>query len=543
MKGYRFWVGVIALVLVGCSNATAAVTQTSAPSTPVPRTPALRFTMLPTWTPVDTPIPVATRTPRKTATPRITSTPLPYIGGNFSTELLVDRPSYTQAAETIDLSTMLYKPSVWSLSTSYTTNFIGYSLTHRSIYGCKLEPSLGADILGLEVEVYKRTLGSTKYDISRFSQAGGLLFASYCTGEGANYTCYTVTPGDEHTACIEATEEVLSSYKLISNPFYNSTVKPLNRWVCQDAAGTIGLCTISYSIPLNALAFTPDGQGWAAGDDGILLHKEGQTWKEVSSPATHPLYDLHFSSASNGWAVGDGAEVLHWDGSHWAEVLPYHGPGEGPGGSTQVLYAVDTDTINDAWMVGVMKGIDGKNRPYALHWNGKDLIEENDFPDCNCGLNAVLIRAKDDLYAAGGSDLGAMIFHWDGSSWTSTYLAGADHLYSLSQAMDGSLWAVGIEVARDQTVARGALFHRDGSQWQRVALPPLTGGIYALSVLSTGQIVVGGDFTALRSGLDWQAISTDIAAYQWIVDVEQDPQGAVWALTRSGNLFQLGINR
>ncbi|HSB66473.1 MAG TPA: hypothetical protein VLD65_07835, partial [Anaerolineales bacterium] len=334
-----------------------------------------------------------------------------------------------------------------------------------------------------------------------------------------------------------------SSYQLVSNPFYASTVKPPNRWACQDAAGTIGLCAISYSVPLNALAFTPDGQGWAAGDDGMLLHRESQAWKEVSNPATHPLYDLHFSSASNGWAVGDGAEVLRWDGSQWIEVLPYHGPGEGPGGSTQILFAVDVDSINDAWMVGVMKGIDGKNRPYTLHWDGKDLVEESAFPDCNCGLNAVLIRAKNDIYAAGGSDLGAMIFHWDGSNWSGMQLTGADHLYILSQAIDGSLWAGGIDVSRDQSDARGALFHWDGSQWQRIALPPLSGGIYALSALSSGQIVVGGDFTAMRNGLIWQAISTDIAAYQWIVDIEQDPQGSVWALTRSGNLFQLSINR
>jgi hypothetical protein len=61
-----------------------------------------------------------------------------------------------------------------------------------------------------------------------------------------------------------------------------------------------------------------------------------------------------------------------------------------------------------------------------------------------------------------------------------------------------------------------------------------------VSVLPDGRVVLGGDFTALRDGLEWQPISTDIAGYQWIMDIEQDPQGKVWALTRSGNLFQLG---
>jgi hypothetical protein len=192
-------------------------------------------------------------------------------------------------------------------------------------------------------------------------------------------------------------------------------------------------------------------------------------------------------------------------------------------------------------MVGSSKGIDGKKSPYALHWDGTDLIEVSDFPVCNCGLSGVLVRAQDDIYAVGGSDLGAIIFHRIGSAWSSTMMPGADLLYALGQAIDGSILAGGIEVERDLLDTRGALFQWDGTQWQRIALPPLTGGIYALSVLPTGQIVVGGEFTALRNGLDWQPIRTDIAGYQWIVDIEQDPQGSVWALTRSGNIFKLGI--
>ena len=235
--------------------------------------------------------------------------------------------------------------------------------------------------------------------------------------------------------------------------------------------------------------------------------------------------------------------MLAWDGKEWSQVLPYHAAGEGPGGSTQVLYAVDAYTVNDAWLVGVMKGIDGKYSPYALHWDGTDLGEENAFPDCNCGLNAVLELSHNDVYAAGGSDLGAMIFHWDGSSWSASLLTGADHLYTLVQSQDGTIWAGGIEVARDQSDTRGVLFRWDGSQWLRVATPPLTGGIYTLNVFPTGELVLGGDFTALRSILDWQSITTDIAGYGWIVDMEQDPQHNLWALTHSGNIFKLELGQ
>jgi hypothetical protein len=503
--------------------------------------------MVPTWTESPTPPRKATPTPGNTSTPLITP------GGpsgslvtttppGASTEILLDRPTNGQLAKPANLISMQYNPAVWTLNSFYPSSLMGYSLSNRLIYGCSLEPSIGKSEVGAEVEQYKRLIGLNNFEIKRFSKAGELLFANYCTGSGEDHTCYQLNPGADHPTCIQTAEEVLATFKLIANPFFGQVISSPNRWICQDQAGTVGLCLISYSVPLNAFAFTSDGQAWAVGDDGILLHREGQVWKEVSSPATHPLYDLSFSSPVRGWAVGAGAEVLQWDGKAWGEAQPYHGPGEGPGGSTQVLYSVDAFSRDDVWMVGAMKDINGKNSPYAIHWNGTSLIEENSFPECNCGLNSVLVRSRDDVFAAGGSDLGAIIFHWDGSAWSSMNLAGADHLYTLSQANDGSIWAAGIEVARDQSDTRGVLFQWNGSQWLRIALPPLTGGIYALSALPTGQIVLGGDFTALRNGFEWQPISTDIAGFQWLVDIAQDPQGNVWALTHSGNIFRLGIS-
>jgi hypothetical protein len=535
---------VVSLLLTGCASSTPTSPPAPSATTAVPASLTPRITMLPTWTPQNTPTPKATSTPRNTSTPR-SAVPGPAIPSPTPPpiELLVDRPTSSQLAKPASLVALQYDPLLWSLNTSYPGDFMGYSLSHRSIYNCQLEPILEPISEGYQVEQYNRPLGATTYQITRLSQEGMLVFAEYCTGEGDDATCYQVNPGDDHDTCTQDAETVLSSYKLVSNPFFGQELTSPDHWTCQNASGTVGLCLISYSVPLNTLAFTPSGQAWVAGDDGLLFRLEGIDWKETSSPTTHPLYDLSFSSQSDGWAVGAGAQALSWDGNEWREVLPYHAPGEGPGGSTQVLYAVDAYTADDAWLVGTMQGIDGKFSPYALHWNGSDLLEENAFPDCNCGLNAVLVLNHDDIFAAGGSDLGAMIFHWDGSSWTSSLVKGADHLYTLVQAQDGTIWAGGIEVARDQSDTRGALFRWDGSQWLRVATPPLTGGIYTLSVLPAGQLVLGGDFTALRIDYSWQPITTDIAGYGWIVDMEQDPQHNLWALTHSGNIFKLELGK
>ena len=529
------------IMLAACSP-TPSASPTLTPSlTTVPNTSTPRIRMLPTWTPSPTPSPRATFTPRPTSTPVFTAVPDISFPIDLSAGLLLDRPTYSQLAKPANLVSMQYDPTIWSLITSYPTNYFGYSLTHRSIYNCSLEPAVGRGVEGYQVEHYSRPLGSSTFEIARVSNDGILLFANYCTGDGESYTCYEMTPGDDHDACTAAAEAVLTTFQVILNPLYGHPVSSPNYWLCQDQAGTSGLCQISYSIPLNTLAFIADGQAWAAGDDGVLLHLVASSWSEVASPTTHPIYDLSFSSPSDGWAVGAGAQVLHWDGNSWTEVLPYHGPGEGPAGSTQVLYAVEAVSAKDAWMVGSMKDINGKTTPYALHWDGTDMVEQNAFPDCNCGLNDLLTLAEDDILAVGGSDLGAIAFRWDGLAWSSMLVPGADVLYTLSMSADGSVWAGGLEIARDQSDTRGALFRWDGTAWQRLAVPLLTGGVYALSVLPTGEIVLGGDFTALRSGLDWQPIITSIAAYGWIVDIEVDPQGNVWALTHSGNLFRLEI--
>ena len=65
---------------------------------------------------------------------------------------------------------------------------MGFSLSNRSIFDCRLEPSVGKGVEGYEVEKYNRPIGSTPYQIARLSQGGELLFANYCTGSDTDYT-------------------------------------------------------------------------------------------------------------------------------------------------------------------------------------------------------------------------------------------------------------------------------------------------------------------------------------------------------------------
>ncbi len=547
MKKFALISSLILWVLSACTASptlqpAASATRLAASATP-------RIQIQPSWTPTVLTPPTYTPEPRRSSTPAPTATspkgvpalvppPVAHIR-----ELLVDRPTHSSLLKPASLVSMAYDPTSWSLGSAYPTTFMGYALTSRSMYGCSLAPVVEPATEGFQVEKFDRPLGATSFEISRMSQNGVLASTAYCTGEGEQRSCYQVSLGTDHEACLKAAEEVLAGYQLITNPFFDQVPSSKTHWTCTDASGAPGLCAISYSIPLNTLAFTNDGGAWAGGDDGVLYQHLGSQWVKAASPASHPIYDLAFSSPQDGWAVGAGAQVLHWDGTAWSEVLPYHAPGEGPAGSTQVLYAVEVRSNKDAWMAGAMTGIDGKTQPYLLHWDGEQLVEPAALPDCICGLNALLSLGVNDLYAVGGSDLGAVSFHWDGSAWSKLPIQGADTLYTLVQSYDGSLWTAGIEVARDRSDTRGAVFYWDGSSWQRVAVPPLTGGIYALALRGNDQLVLGGDFSAMRDAAGWQPVVTDIAGYGWIVDIAADLRGDLWALTRSGNIFKLVTSR
>ena len=535
----------IGLILAGCSRTPAATPTLTAPATQIPASATPRNRMLPTWTPAPTATAKPTSTPQPTSTPFVIIEPDSFLYNTQnvgqSAGLLLDRPTSATLAKPANLVSMQFDPTIWSLNTAYAGEIMGYSISHNVNYGCKLEPTVETSTEGYQVENYTRPLGAISYKINRLSQAGVLVFTDYCAGEGQDATCYRLTPGTDHAACTSDAEAVLGTYQLIPNPFFGDQATSTNKWLCQDQTGAEGICLISYSIPVNALAYTNNGEGWIGGDDGIIFHLTNQTWSKVEAPSSHSIYDLSFTSPTDGWAVGAGAQVLHWDGNTWTEVLPFHGPGEGPGGSTQMLYAVDAISAKDAWMVGYIKGIDGKISPYALHWDGTDMVEESTFPECNCGLNAVLNLGEDNVLAAGGSDLGGVVLRWDGSAWSNTLIQGTDNLYALNQTSDGTVWTAGIEVAHDQSDTRGTLYKLDGTSWQRYSLPPLTGGVYALSVPPSSQIILGGDFTALGSNLAWEPISTSIAGYGWIVDIEINSQGVIWALSHSGNLFKLQI--
>jgi photosystem II stability/assembly factor-like uncharacterized protein len=92
----------------------------------------------------------------------------------------------------------------------------------------------------------------------------------------------------------------------------------------------------------NAIHFVDNNNGWAVGDNGIIIHtNDGENWSTQQTNSAYILTDVFFLNTLEGWAVGSGGTILHTTngGSAWSQ--------EGTGLTASILTAVHfVSTIN-----------------------------------------------------------------------------------------------------------------------------------------------------------------------------------------------------
>ena len=515
---------------------------TATPSlTAIPPSPTREFRLIPSWTPTASPLPSATATPRPTATPNLTLRPYltaqpnytPHSGEGIATPdpqvslSWLDRFSFASDDQPILLFEIHYDPLAWQLESILTAGGVGYQLAHRLIDDCVLSQTTGGNATAeMSVEYEDQTLGNTAYYIGQATLDDELAFVTYCTSYADTPTCFIAYPGESERRCLAEIEGMLAGITFLTNPRY--TAAP-NQWSCRDELGNPGLCQVSYTLPLHAFSLPAEADGWAVGEDGLILRRDGAAWRRENSPATTTLYDVTFIDGEHGWATGLGGLILAWDGASWAVQLPYAAPEAEPDGAARAFYALDFSTLEDGWAAGSAIYPDGAIQALLMHWNGQAWLPVDDLPACQeCALHAVLALSSSDVWVAGGSLDGALLWHWDGNQWSSLPAPGVTWLYDLAQGEGGILWAAGItqaQTASGATVSRGAVLQFDGWQWTLLSLPPNSGGLYAIAQLAPGIMVVGGENTLLYASRTWSYIASEVAAYGWITGLESAPDG------------------
>lgn len=113
---------------------------------------------------------------------------------------------------------------------------------------------------------------------------------------------------------------------------------------------------------LTSIGFTGDGTGWAVGDNGSLLRRDGDDWilqpkarglgGEPISTTLLSVSLLNDGGSVVGFALGEGPTILRLtDGSWVEESFP-----EPPSGSVYDLVAISASARNHAWAAGSTAG-------------------------------------------------------------------------------------------------------------------------------------------------------------------------------------------
>jgi hypothetical protein len=268
----------------------------------------------------------------------------------------------------------------------------------------------------------------------------------------------------------------------------------------------------------------------ALGASGSILLLAGTAmaatpaWTVVpaANPAGAGLNAVSARTASDAWAVGQfqgagedaGSQMLteRWNGTSWQQV-----PTTNINFEDEHLLAVSASGANDAWAVGIQKGINAASRStLAAHWDGTAWTIVPTPATVSGGrgvtLNGVADLSPTNAWAVGeGKDARPLAEHWNGSAWSVVPVPGPAApagtsfanavLSSISAVSPTDIWAVGTTTAtQTQTLATSRFTlaeHWNGTAWSIVksantAEPTALNGVTAIS--ATNAWAVGNGF-------------------------------------------------
>lgn len=344
------------------------------------------------------------------------------------------------------------------------------------------------------------------------------------------------------------------------------------------------------SNDLNDIEMISENDGWIVGENGIILHWDGNSWKVMQSPTDESIFDVDFVDANDGWMVagwwytqGDTTIIWRWDGSRWVDAsgLIAEPPTRIDEDNSDSWTIMDISMVssNDGWATGwwnqKSKYWSGEWEVYSseefgllLHWNGtkwhvsaeygsmprlSDVFMLDNSTGWTCtsdawkatimyhgdnydidfvhnayqydGTSWVGIRqhtwgflevfgvSENDVWGT-YSDSPAGISHWDGNQWTdmspSTYSQGFCAVQGIFFLGEDNGWVVGSAYGVPKDEKECAIFHWDGTNWERQGKFPLEMGLYRLDMLSnTSGWAIGSHGTILRwDGTTWEVYAT-----------------------------------
>jgi hypothetical protein len=263
----------------------------------------------------------------------------------------------------------------------------------------------------------------------------------------------------------------------------------------------------ALSKPLRALDMIDASNGWAVGNEGLIMRWNGIAWSIVSSPTTANLLAVSMISPNDGWAVGSGV-ILRWNGSNWVSVTS-------PVNTT--LFGLDMVSDADGWAAGVGGAI--------ARWNGTNWQTAQS----PITQTAVSIRSLDMISSTSGWAVGGAInsnpgtrsiLRWDGNAWNVFSSTTAFRLLAISFSSAD----VGIAVG-----SGGGAIMWNGTNWIESNLPNQNqvNGVKSTSPTAAWAVNIAGEIFRWN-GTSWVNENSPVSQALNGIDMLSETEG--WAV-------------
>jgi hypothetical protein len=326
-------------------------------------------------------------------------------------------------------------------------------------------------------------------------------------------------------------------------------------WINQKTANHLTVMESNTNLPLESVlanstrdVFAVGGnREWWRGDSGIIFHYDGNQWTETFNSDIW-LHAIWGSSENDVFAVGNNGTILHYNGQLWQQM---------ESGVTNDFRAIWGSSDDDVFVVG--------NEGVIFHYDGQ--FWRNMGSGVTNNLNAIWGSSDDDVFVVGGDWNQGIILHYDGLQWTEIFNApfslknlqgNTENEVSVTAQngailhYEGNRWVItenseslwgnssGQMFALDEYNYRDDkqnIFHYDGSQWTEMFKSDTE--LNAIWGSSKNDVfVVGGDWN--------QGIILHYDGSQWIEqfntsvridDIYGNTTNDVFAETRNGSIL------
>jgi hypothetical protein len=253
---------------------------------------------------------------------------------------------------------------------------------------------------------------------------------------------------------------------------------------------------------------------FAMGDNGTILHYDGNTWSKMqqNTLSTVDFLDRWGVSSTNVFAVGRYG-MFHYDGNLWSKM---------DSNTALNINGIWGSSENDVFAVGWSS---------IFHYDGSRWSEMIEFSELEISnnVNAVWGSSATDVFAVtfDGDDGYSPIYQYDGNVWTPM---DCGHYYSLNGiwgSSENDVFAVGAN--RSDVV----ILHYNGIEWSEVYRPPDQTALRAVWGTSENNVfAVGVNVILHYDGNSWSEI--DVGIFHPLEDVWVSSDGDVFAVGSKG---------